>query len=56
MALESQYTTRRGASENIGLGMFQVYNIVTQLLKGDIHINDVNGGFELVVRFPIKGV
>jgi len=50
------YTTRRGASENIGLGMFQVYNIVTQLLKGEVHIRDVAVGFELEVRFPMKGV
>ncbi len=49
------YTTRRGSSENIGLGMFQVYNIVTQLLKGDISISNVDKGFELVISFPIKG-
>ncbi len=48
------YTTQRGSSENIGLGMFQVFNIVTQLFKGDINVNDVNEGFELVIRFPIK--
>lgn len=47
------YTTRRGSSENIGLGMFQVYNIVTQRLKGDIHISDVKDGFELIIRFPM---
>jgi len=47
------YTTRRGSSENIGLGMFQVYNIVTQRLKGEINIRDVKDGLELVIRFPI---
>jgi len=50
------YTTNRGGSENIGLGLFQVYNIVTQLLKGEVHIRDVAVGFELEVRFPMKGV
>ncbi len=49
------YTTKRGSSENVGLGMFQVYNIVTQLLKGQVQVNDVNNGFEIVVCFPING-
>mgnify|MGYP000228418634 CR=1 FL=1 len=50
------YTTRRGSSENIGLGMFQVYNIVTQLLVGEVRVSDVSEGFEIVVCFPIKGM
>jgi PAS domain S-box-containing protein len=48
------YTTKRGSTENIGLGMFQVYNIVTQLLNGEITIRDVNQGFELLIRFPVN--
>jgi len=48
------YTTKRGSKENVGLGMFQVYNIVTQLLNGDISVGDVAEGFEVIVRFPIE--
>ena len=48
------YTTKRGSNDNVGLGMFQVYNIVTQLLEGDIHIADTLDGFEVFVRFPIE--
>jgi signal transduction histidine kinase len=47
-------TTKRGSKDNVGLGMFQVYNIVTQLLEGDIHIVDTLNGFEVIVRFPIE--
>jgi len=47
------YTTRRGSSENIGLGMFQVYNIVTQLLNGEISVSDESGGFGIMVSFPL---
>jgi len=50
------YTTKRGSSENVGLGMFQVYNIVTQLLKGEVRISDVSKGFEIVVCFPTDGL
>jgi PAS domain S-box-containing protein len=48
------YTTKRGSRENVGLGMFQVYNIVNQLLKGEINITDVAKGFEVIVRFPVE--
>ena len=43
-------TSKRGNAENAGLGMYRVYNIVNQVLKGDIKIEKAKG-FKAVIRF-----
>ena len=50
---EPFYTTSRGAGGS-GLGAHIVYNLVTQLLKGSISINNkVDKGFALNIEFPL---
>lgn len=48
------YTSKRGSKGSIGLGLFQVFNIVTQLLDGNIEVDNVNPGVEFTVTFPIE--
>lgn len=47
------YTTMRGSQGKIGLGMYLTYNIITQLLHGDIEINSTSTGLCLTISFPI---
>lgn len=48
------YTTMRGSQGKIGLGMYSTYNIITQLLKGNIEINPSNKGLSLKITFPVE--
>lgn len=43
-------TSKRGNADNAGLGMYRVYNLVSQVLKGKINIEESNG-FKVVIRF-----
>lgn len=45
-------TTRRGSIENAGLGLYRVYNLVKQVLKGDIELLD-EPGFALQIAFDL---
>ncbi|HVT35166.1 MAG TPA: ATP-binding protein [Nevskiaceae bacterium] len=48
------FTTKRGAGGS-GLGMHVVYNLVTQLLKGQISVASEPGhGVEFLLRFPVE--
>ena len=48
---EPFFTTRRGAEQKLGLGLYQVHNIITQLMHGAIVANNKNGlNYELT--FP----
>ena len=47
-------TTKRGSGGS-GLGLHLVYNLVTQVLDGQIHFfSELNHGVEFIVRFPVK--
>ena len=46
------YTTMRGFQGKIGLGMYLTFNLVTQLLHGDVMIEQPEQGFSLVLTFP----
>jgi PAS domain S-box-containing protein len=43
-------TSRRGSQENAGLGMYRVYNIVHQVLKGQVNV-EAGQGFKMVIEF-----
>ena len=45
-------TTRRGSIENAGLGMYRIYNLVKQVLKGDIQLLD-ESGFAIKITFTL---
>lgn len=47
------YTSKHGSGGSIGLGLFQVFNIVTQLLDGDIDVKNTHPGVEFSITFPI---
>jgi PAS domain S-box-containing protein len=47
------YTTMRGSKRKIGLGMYLTYNIITQLLNGNIEIIPTESGLSLKISFPI---
>lgn len=47
------YTTKRGDRGSIGLGLYQAYNIVTQLLEGSIDICNTKEGTVFTVIFPV---
>lgn len=48
-------TTKRGNSENAGLGLYRVYNVITQVLNG--HIELVEGtGFQCKIIFKAEAV
>ena len=36
-------TSNRGSSRNSGLGMYRIYNLVHEALKGELEILDWNG-------------
>lgn len=49
-------TTKRGAGGS-GLGLHLVYNLVTQVLGGNIHFfSEEQHGVEFIVRFPVRVV
>ncbi len=53
---EPFFTTKRGQGGS-GLGMHVVYNLVTQLLKGDIQcISAPDAGTEIVIQIPMRSV
>jgi signal transduction histidine kinase len=46
-------TTKRGSGGS-GLGLHLVYNLVTQVLGGNIHFfSEEKNGVEFIVRFPV---
>ncbi|MTJ02219.1 ATP-binding protein [Idiomarina piscisalsi] len=46
-------TTKRGSGGS-GLGLHLVYNLVTQVLGGNIHFfSEENNGVEFIIRFPV---
>lgn len=47
------YTTQRTSARNKGLGLYQTYNLLTDLLHGQIEWPDDDDGFCLLVRFPM---
>ncbi|MGK0474897.1 MAG: signal transduction histidine kinase [Oleispira sp.] len=49
------YTTSRGSKKKLGLGMYQLKNIITDLLKGSIQSSTSKaGGLKLIIEIPIK--
>lgn len=46
------YTTMRGFHGKIGLGMYLTFNLVTQLLHGDVIVQQPKQGFSLVFTVP----
>lgn len=46
------YTTMRGFQGKIGLGMYLTFNLVTQLLHGDVVVEQPKHGFSLVFKLP----
>lgn len=47
------YTTQRTSARSKGLGLYQTYNLLTELLHGQIEWPDDAEGFYLIVRFPM---
>jgi PAS domain S-box-containing protein len=47
------YTTQRGQEGKMGLGMYMVYNLVTQLLLGDITLEKSSIGLSMKISIPI---
>jgi|GEM_PF-567643 len=45
------YTTQRTEAENKGLGLYQTYNLITELLQGQIEWPAQANGFSLLIRF-----
>jgi len=45
-------TSMRGNDENAGLGMYRIYNVVQQVLKGKIKVLD-GPGFKIQIRFHL---
>lgn len=48
-------TTKRGSSENAGLGLYRVYNVVTQVLMGSIELVEGNG-FQCKIIFKTEPI
>jgi PAS domain S-box-containing protein len=47
------FTTGRGENRKLGLGLYQVHNIVVQLLNGKVHVYNDNGlHFEISIPIP----
>ena len=54
MVFEPFYTTRRGSGGS-GLGLYIVFNLITQVLKGDVHcMSKLGEGTEFKITFPIE--
>ena len=47
------YTTRRTSARNKGLGLYQTYNLLTELLHGHVEWPEPADGFSLMVRFNL---
>lgn len=52
---EPFFTTRRTSGKNAGLGLYRVYNLVSQVLKGDVNLEE-EAGFKLVIEFNASQV
>ena len=48
------YTTQRQQASNKGLGLYQTYNLVTELMQGCIHWPENPEGFDIELRFPLS--
>jgi PAS domain S-box-containing protein len=48
------YTTRRGQHGRLGLGMYMVYNLVTQLLLGNVSLEESNIGVTIKISMPLE--
>lgn len=54
---EPFFTTQRGSDERLGLGLYNVFNIVTHVLNGQIVAkSNVNIGTSFHIKFPIKSL
>lgn len=52
---EPFYSTKRGTEQRLGLGLYNVFNIVTHILNGQIAAHaSLTGGTVFEIRFPIK--
>lgn len=47
------YTSNPESADNKGLGMYQAYNLLTELMQGYIEWPEVNEGFAMVVKFHL---
>ena len=45
-------TSNRGSANHSGLGLYRIYNLVTQVLKGDIQLLD-DSGFAIRIEFDV---
>lgn len=45
-------TSNRGSANHSGLGLYRIYNLVTQVLKGDIQLLD-DPGFAIRIEFDV---
>jgi PAS domain S-box-containing protein len=48
------YTTMRGQQGKTGLGMYMVYNLVTQLLLGDVALQESSIGVAIKISIPLE--
>ncbi len=46
------YTTMRGYQGKVGLGMYLTFNLLTQLLKGEIEVGKPEVGVSILMKFP----
>jgi len=46
------YTTMRGYQGKIGLGMYLTFNLLTQLLMGEIEVGKPEQGISILMKFP----
>ncbi|QFU22540.1 hybrid sensor histidine kinase/response regulator [Shewanella eurypsychrophilus] len=54
MVFEPFYTTRRGSGGS-GLGLYIVFNLITQVLKGDVQCTSkLDEGTEFKITFPVE--
>lgn len=49
--LDPFVTSKRGANQKLGLGLYQVYNLIDQLLKGEIELKEEQG-LVVIIRIP----
>lgn len=50
------YTTRRQNAKEKGLGMYYVYNLITETLSGNIEWPKQDGGFSVNIRIPKQNI
>ncbi len=46
------YTTMRGSQGKVGLGMYLTFNLLTQLLKGEVVVENPQQGLSILMTFP----